>query len=143
MIQIEIARFAYNVVREVTMAIIWGFGGKSKNPGGLWVPFFCSRCDRLASFSVVENYRYGQVYGIRIAKYKAKYFLVCTTCDRVIPIDTKDRFIAAQMIGTAIQGDPSFTEMTVMKYVANVARQVLGDSELANSIESDLTKELE
>jgi hypothetical protein len=80
------------------MAIFWGGGSKSKNYDGLWVPYFCSSCSKLSPFSVTENYKYGQVYGIRIAKFKSKYFLVCPTCDRVIVIENKEKFMSAQRI---------------------------------------------
>jgi hypothetical protein len=125
------------------MTIIWGTGGKSKNPGGLWVPYFCTSCDRVQSFSVTENYRYGQVYGIRIAKYKAKYFLVCHTCDRVYQVETKEGFIRAQEIARKIEAFGLETGNGLMGYVAEVARDVLNNQKLADAIESDIKKELE
>jgi len=120
------------------MAIIWGTGGKSKNPGNLWVPFFCSSCDGLSGFNVVENYRYGQVYGIRVAKYRAKYFLVCATCDRVLAIDTKEQFIQAQEIGRRIASSNDNSPEFLMRKVAEVARWVMNNPELARAIEADL-----
>ena len=93
--------------RGAVLAIFWGFGSKSKNPGGLWVPYYCSSCQQLSAFAVTENYKYGQVYGIRIAKYKAKYFLVCQKCDRVMVVENKERFAFAQSIGTQIANKSS------------------------------------
>ena len=90
------------------MAIFWGMGSKSKNYDGLWVPYHCSVCDDFSAFAVTENYKYGQVYGIRIAKYKAKHFLVCQKCDRAILLERPEQFITAQGIGRRIAtSDPS------------------------------------
>lgn len=116
------------------MAIFWGMGSKSKNYDGLWVPYFCSICDGFSAFAVTENYRYGQVYGIRIAKYKAKHFLVCQKCDRAITLETPAQFATAQAIGRRITTNSPET-FNAMAYVAEVARFVLHNSELADMIE--------
>ena len=116
------------------MAIFWGFGSKSKNPDELWVPYYCSSCSKLSSFAVTENYKYGQVYGIRLAKYKAKYFLVCHVCDRVLVIDGKEEFITAQNIGRTIKGTSS-ENFDSMKFMKDVARWVLKNPEMVKLLE--------
>ena len=116
------------------MAIFWGMGSKSKNYDGLWVPYYCSICDGFSSFAVTENYKYGQVYGIRIAKYKAKHFLVCQRCDRAIFLETPEQFSAAQGIGRRIAGDNPNT-INLMSYVSDVARFVFKNIDLAEAVE--------
>jgi hypothetical protein len=116
------------------MTIIFGGGSKMKNPGGLWVPYFCSGCDGFSSFQVVENYKYGHVYGIRLAKYKSKYFLVCSTCTRVLVIESKERFQMAQQIGRRVAEKP-LDSNGVTAFVCDVARFVLDDPDLARALE--------
>lgn len=115
------------------MTIIFGGGSKLKNPGGLWVPYLCRPCDGLSSFLVVENYKYGHVYGIRLAKYKAKYFLVCSRCDGAIPVESKERFQMAQAIARRVETDPDIASST-LAVVAEVARFVLGEPDLADAL---------
>jgi ribosomal protein L40E len=116
------------------MAIFWGGGSKSKNYDGLWVPYFCSSCSKLSPFSVTENYKYGQVYGIRIAKFKSKYFLVCPTCDRVIVIENKEKFMSAQRIARHIKTQ-DLEKMDINIFVIEVAREVLNNYEIATELE--------
>ena len=122
------------------MAIFWGAGSKTKNYESLWVPFFCSSCQKLSPFSVVENYKYGQVYGIRIAKFKSKYFLVCPTCDRVLVIDDKLKFQAAQKIARHIKTQ-DLENVDINLYVIEVAREVIINYELANDLEKILMED--
>lgn len=116
------------------MAIFWGMGSKSKNYDGLWVPYYCSICDGFSAFAVTENYKYGQVYGIRIAKYKAKHFLVCQKCDRAILLERPEQFATAQGIGRRIASDNPNT-INIMGYVSDVARFVFNNIELAKAVE--------
>ena len=116
------------------MAIFWGMGSKSKNYDGLWVPYYCSICDGFSAFAVTENYKYGQVYGIRIAKYKAKHFLVCQKCDRAILLERPEQFATAQGIGRRIAADNPNT-LNIMGYVSDVARFVFNNVELAKAVE--------
>lgn len=123
------------------MTVIFGGGSKMKNPGGLWVPYFCRTCDDLSALSVVENYKYGHVYGIRVAKYKAKYFLVCSRCDGAYMIETKERFAIAQEIARRVQSATS-SGADSMSEMINVARFVLNDPHFANALESAQTSEI-
>jgi predicted RNA-binding Zn-ribbon protein involved in translation (DUF1610 family) len=123
------------------MAIIWGGGAKIKNSEHLWVPYLCNRCDGSRAFLVIENYKYGHVYGIRIAKYKAKYFLMCSTCELMLPILSKDKFLLAQGIARRVKVEPADSSR-VMQQVLEVARGVLGDFDLANAIQQTLARDL-
>jgi len=120
------------------MAIFWGMGSKAKNPGELSLPYWCSFCQSFSEFSVTEHYKYGQVYGIRIAKYKEKHFLVCQKCDRVVVIPTKENYLKAQEISRSIRAEIGAGNMEInyMKYIGDVARFVLDNSELADAIEN-------
>ena len=109
-------------------------GSKSKNYDGLWVPYYCSICDGFSAFAVTENYKYGQVYGIRIAKYKAKHFLVCQKCDRAILLERPEQFATAQVIGRRISADNPNT-INIMRYVSDVARLVFNNIDLAKVVE--------
>ena len=116
------------------MTVIFGGGSKVKNPGGLWVPYFCSGCDGLSSFSVVENYKYGHVYGIRLAKYKSRYFLMCTNCERVLVLDDKASFQMAQQIGRRVAASPRDGN-AITAFVVEVARFVVNNPALADVLE--------
>jgi hypothetical protein len=118
------------------MSIIWGMGGKSKNYEGLWIPYYCSVCDDYRAFAVTENYRYGHVYGIRVAKYKTKHFLVCRICDRAILLENKEQFDSAQGIARRI-GIENQETININAYVAEVARFVFHNNELADTIETE------
>jgi len=115
------------------MTIIFGGGSKIKNPGGLWVPYLCRMCDGLSAFLVMENYKYGHVYGIRLAKYKSKYFLVCSRCEGAILIESKERFQMAQAIARRVQEDPEGAATTLV-VVAEVARFVLDQPAFADAL---------
>jgi len=128
------AKVIQRIVYGGGMAIFWGMGSKSKNYEGLWVPYFCSICDGFSSFAVTENYKYGQVYGIRIAKYKAKHFLVCQRCDRAMLLERPEQFSTAQAIGRRIAAENPST-INLMKYVADVARFVFSNTDLAEAVE--------
>ena len=116
------------------MAIFWGGGSKSKNYDSLWVPYFCSSCRKLSPFQVTENYKYGQVYGIRIAKFKSKYFLVCPTCDRVIVVENKEKFMNAQRIARHIKTQ-DLEQIDINIFVIEVAREVIDNYEVAAELE--------
>lgn len=119
------------------MFIFFGGGTKTKNPGGHTVPFYCSRCSQPGAFSVLENYTYGHLYGIRLAKYKAKHFLACETCDAVYPIPTVEGFRRAQQLSAQIQSTldlgmtPDWGALLM-----DVAANVLSNQQLADALQS-------
>ena len=117
------------------MVFIFGAGDKSVNLGQLFLPYWCSSCDQISTFAITENYSYAHVYGIRLAKYSSKYFLVCHTCDRVLVIPTREQFIAAQEIGRSTQSW-GLDERNLIPLVAETARRVLGQFDYAAQLES-------
>lgn len=58
--------------------IFGGYGRKAKSRGEVFFP--CTRCTALNPFGLIENYGYGQLYGMRLAKYKTDRYLVCAHC---------------------------------------------------------------
>jgi hypothetical protein len=58
--------------------IFGGYGRKTKARGEVFFP--CMRCGALNPFALVENYGYGQLYGVRLAKYKSNRYLLCAHC---------------------------------------------------------------
>lgn len=66
--------------REVGEAamVFGGYGRKTKVRGEVFFP--CMRCEQLNPFGLVENYGYGQLYGVRLAKFKTNRLLLCAHC---------------------------------------------------------------
>lgn len=87
----------------------------------------------MAPFEVTEQYKYGQIYGIRVAKYKARYWLVCKKCERAIELSTKEQFLTAQAIGRKLAIE-SQENWNLSFYLQEVARWVFKDSELADRL---------
>jgi hypothetical protein len=58
--------------------IFGGYGRKTKTRGEVFFP--CTRCSALNPFALVENYGYGQLYGVRLAKYNSNRYLLCAYC---------------------------------------------------------------
>lgn len=117
------------------MTIIWGGGRKSKNPDLSAVPFWCGREEELRVFGVFENYRYGHIYGIRIAKWDTHRWMECGDCEYKLPIPSKEGFLAAQEISKTWnvlrQNNPTMSQ--VWDIVAKVADEVMAESELAEA----------
>jgi hypothetical protein len=58
--------------------IFGGYGRKTKHRGDVF--YICTSCEDLTVFGLVENYGYGQLYGVRVAKYSAKRYMLCSHC---------------------------------------------------------------
>jgi hypothetical protein len=118
------------------MTIIWGGGTKSKNPGDAVVPFWCSREGGIKYFAVFENYRYGHLYGIRIAKWDTRRWIECIGCEFKVPIPTKQHFLAALSISETwkVLWASNPTNVQVMELVGMVAEEVVSDHELAQAL---------
>lgn len=58
--------------------IFGGYGRKTKVRGEIFFP--CFECGALNPFGLVENYGYGQVYGVRLAKYGTNRMMLCAHC---------------------------------------------------------------
>lgn len=117
------------------MFVLFGGGAKSKNPDGAAVPYFCESCGSLRIFGLLENYRYGHVYGIRVAKWNTQRWLECLECRASLPIPDSQAFNEAKAISlrwNQINGD-SLTEGQVYFTCGQVAESVLRDSQAAVS----------
>ena len=125
--------------------IIWGGGRKSKNPDDSAVPFWCSNESELRLFGVFENYRYGHVYGIRVAKWNVFRWLECQDCGFKVAIPNKDGFAAAVAIsGTwKVLRENSPTGQQLWQLIAKVTECVLGQYELAEVARSNALNEHE
>jgi hypothetical protein len=58
--------------------IFGGYGRKAKLRGEVFYP--CTSCSELNTFGLVESYNYGQLYGVRLAKYKTQRAMMCSKC---------------------------------------------------------------
>jgi len=118
-----------------SMTIIWGGGRKSKNPGEAAVPFWCGREEELRVFGVFENYRYGHLYGIRIAKWDTHRWMECGDCEFKVMIPSKEGFVAARTISETWNvlrlNNPTMPQ--IWEIVARVAEEVMGEHELATA----------
>jgi hypothetical protein len=76
------------------------FGGHGRVRGEVFFP--CTRCSSLNAFALIENYGYGQLYGVRIAKYKTNRGLVCAYCRDGYPL-TKEQWNDAKALGAELQ----------------------------------------
>jgi hypothetical protein len=70
--------FIRRLVYELEAVIFGGHGRKVKTRGEVFFP--CTDCAALNTFALVENYGYGQLYGVRLAKFKTNRYLVCAHC---------------------------------------------------------------
>lgn len=116
------------------MAIFFGGGTKSKRVPNVWVPFWCSGCQQISAFQLSENYKYGQVYGIRLAKFSSKYFLSCYKCDRVIVLESKEEYLTAKGIYEKMIQE-GLENIDLHKWTIEVARWVIKNPELARELE--------
>jgi hypothetical protein len=81
--------------------IFGGYGRKSKVRGEVFFP--CTRCDTLNAFGLVENYGYGQLYGVRVAKYKTNRAMLCSHCQDGYGL-TKEQWAEAIAMSDSLKG---------------------------------------
>lgn len=109
--------------------LIWGSGSKNKNPEEAFVPYFCGRCDTFQNFAVLENYRYGHLYGVRIAKWNTTRWLQCLGCEGSIDIPDVEAFNAAKEISRSwkplIGTEPDMSK--ILRVCSQVAIRVSRD----------------
>jgi hypothetical protein len=74
--------------------IFGGYGRKSKLHGEVFYP--CTNCSGLNAFGLVESYNYGQLYGVRLAKYKTQRTMMCSKCRNGYELD-KDQWERAAL----------------------------------------------
>lgn len=115
------------------MVFLWGGGSKSKNPDEAIVPYFCNRCGNLQNFAVLEHYKYGHVYGIRIAKWNTTRWLECLECSFSYSIQDVYSFNSAKEISAKwkpiLGTEPELGR--IFQLCGDVAQTVLKDSETA------------
>jgi len=58
--------------------VFGGYGRKTKHRGDVY--YVCLDCQALTVFGLVENYGYGQLYGVRIAKVGSNRYMLCAQC---------------------------------------------------------------
>jgi hypothetical protein len=117
-----------------SLAIFFGGGTKSKRVPNAWVPYWCTGCDQISAFELIENYKYGQVYGIRLAKFSSKFFLVCYKCTRTYQLETKEQFLTAKAIHQKMLLE-GLEGIDLNKWTIEVARWVMKNSDLAKALE--------
>lgn len=90
-------------------------------------------CRDVEPFLFVDNYKYDHVYGIWVAKYKANYFHVCSTCQRALAIPAKDGFAFAQLVARRIK-DASTADLPMMAPMVDVTRFAMKDESTAHAL---------
>jgi hypothetical protein len=80
--------------------IFGGYGRKTKVRGEVFFP--CMRCEALNVFGLVENYGYGQLYGIRLAKFKTERGMVCSHCQDGLGLE-KSQWDQALLIAQSLK----------------------------------------
>lgn len=127
------------------MTIILGGGRKSKNPGEASIPFWCVREEELRMFGVFENYRYGHLYGIRVAKWDSQRWIQCRDCEFKVAIPGKTHFLAALAISETWNvlrlNNPTMGQ--IWEIVARVSESVMGEQELAEAARKAANEEHE
>jgi len=115
------------------MVFLWGGGSKSKNPDESIVPYLCSRCSNLQNFAVLEHYKYGHVYGIRIAKWNTTRWIECLECAFSYSVQDVYSFNSAKEISAKwkpiLGTEPELSH--ILKLCGDVAQSVLKDPESA------------
>ena len=85
--------------------IFFGHGRKAKTRGALIYP--CFHCDvDLALFDLVASYRYGQLYGVRVAKHHTTRLMLCRSCSYGHEL-TKEQWSVAMRLSDQVQALPS------------------------------------
>jgi hypothetical protein len=88
--------------------IFGGHGRKSKVRGDVFFP--CNDCAELNAFGLVENYGYGQLYGVRLAKFKTERAMMCSKCNRGYGLD-KTQWDQAILASKRL--DPQLKNLTI------------------------------
>jgi len=106
--------------------IFGGYGRKSKVRGEVFFP--CTRCSALNTFALLENYGYGQLYGVRLAKFKTDRFLVCSQCQDSYGLEAH-QWEQAMLVGAGLKSRGYELSMKEMAESAvELARKVFPDS---------------
>lgn len=119
--------------------IFGGYGRKSKVRGEVFYP--CTRCSALNTFALLEIYGYGQLYGVRLAKYKTDRYMVCSHCKDSYPLD-KAQWEQARLVAGSLKSrgyELSLKEMA--ESAVELARKVHPD--IADSVRKLLWEQLD
>jgi len=94
----------------------------------------------LREFSVFENYRYGHLYGVRVAKWDTKRWLECSDCNCTLEIDSTEGFSKAVEMGAQWQvlRQHSPSERQIWEFIALVAQYVLRDPDTAQALREEI-----
>jgi hypothetical protein len=105
--------------------IFGGYGRKTKVRGEVFFP--CMRCEALNVFGLVENYGYGQLYGLRLAKYKTNRLMLCSQCQDGYGLE-KNQWEQAMIVSNEIKGRNYELSLKEMAELAVwLAREVFPD----------------
>src|SRR5690242_16293465 len=80
--------------------IYGGYGRKTKVRGEVFFP--CLQCSALNPFALVENYGYGQLYGVRLAKYGTNRMMLCAHCQHGYDLE-KPQWDHAMTVANALK----------------------------------------
>lgn len=106
--------------------IFGGYGKKSKTRGEVFFP--CMDCNALNAFALVENYGYGQLYGVRVAKYKTNRYLLCSHCQDGYGLE-KEQWDQAMLVADGLKRRGYELSMQQMAESAvELARKVFPDA---------------
>lgn len=119
--------------------IFGGYGRKTKVRGEVFFP--CLRCGALNAFGLVENYGYGQLYGVRLAKYGTDRMMLCAHCQEGYGLE-KPQWDEAMVIAKALKsrGYENLTMYEMAESAVDVARMCFPD--MADDVRALLWEQL-
>jgi hypothetical protein len=120
--------------------IFGGYGRKSKLHGEVFYP--CTNCSELNAFGLVESYNYGQLYGVRLAKYKTQRMLMCSKCRNGYELD-KDQWERAALEAKNLKRLLDTLTMKEMAQSAVLLGQTLFGTKAGQGIRQLLWQELD
>lgn len=98
------------------------------------------RCEALNVFALVENYGYGQLYGVRLAKYKTNRFMLCAYCEDGHGLG-KEQWEQAKIVAQGLKPRiDSLTMKDMAESAVELARKVFPD--MADDIREILAEQL-
>lgn len=103
--------------------MIWfGSGRKVKTKGQVY--YVCLRCDEVGVFGLTENYGYGHLYGVRLAKFGTNRYLVCASCGNGYEL-TKSQWDQALLVSRGIAERVGAMDMKqIAESAVDLARQL-------------------
>jgi hypothetical protein len=121
--------------------VFGGYGRKTKVRGEVFFP--CMHCEALNVFGLVENYGYGQLYGLRLAKYKTNRLMLCSHCHDGYGLD-KDQWGQAMLVSKKIKAranDYSLSMREMAELAVWLAREIF-PADTAEHVRSLLAPQL-